>query len=112
MVCRIRPCDVNQTVQLIIARPGGLFLPVGTYGIFVCCGRGSVLCRGEKMVENHVASGDPDGVFKNVFICALPDRCFGRHDCGVRGGVFWKPAGGASDTVLETEDEKTRGQKK
>ena len=43
---------------------------------------------------------------------ALPDRCFGRHDCGVRGGVFWKPAGGASDTVLETEDEKTRGQKK
>lgn len=92
--------------------PGGLFLPVGTYGGFVCCGRGSVLCRGEKMVENHAASGDPDGVFKNVFICALPDRCFGRHDCGMRGGVFWKPAGGASDTVLETEDEKTRGQKK
>ena len=92
--------------------PGGLFLPVGTYGSFVCCGRGSVLCRGEKMVENHAASGDPDGVFKNVFICALPDRCFGRHDCGMRGGVFWKPAGGASDTVLETEDEKTRGQKK
>lgn len=28
--------------------PGGLFLPVGTYGGFVCCGRGSVLCRGEK----------------------------------------------------------------
>ena len=77
--------------------PGGLFLPVGTYGGFVCCGRGSVLCRGEKMVENHAASGDPDGVFKNVFICALPDRCFGRHDCGMRGGVFWKPAGGASD---------------
>ena len=111
MVCRIRPCDVNQTVQLLIARPAD-FLPVGTYGGFVCCGRGSVLCRGEKMVENHAASGDPDGVFKNVFICALPDRCFGRHDCGMRGGVFWKPAGGASDTVLETEDEKTRGQKK
>ena len=84
MVCRIRPCDVNQTVQLIIARPADYSFP----------------------------SGDPDGVFKNVFICALPDRCFGRHDCGMRGGVFWKPAGGAADTVLETEDEKTRGQKK
>ena len=35
-----------------------------------------------------------------------PTDDFGRHDCGVRGGVFWKPAGGASDTVLETEDGK------
>lgn len=62
-------------------------------------------------MENHAASGDPDGVFKNVFICALPDRCFGRHDCGMRGGVFWKPAGGAADTVLETEDEKPEDRK-
>ena len=64
------------------------------------------------MVENHASSGDPDGVFKNVFICTLSDRCFGRHDCGMRSGVFRKPAGSASDTILEREDETIRGQKK
>ena len=29
MVCRIRPCDVNQTVQLIIARPADYSFPSG-----------------------------------------------------------------------------------
>ena len=27
MVCRIRPCDVNQTVQLLIARPADYSFP-------------------------------------------------------------------------------------
>lgn len=29
MICRIRPCDVNQTVQLIIARPADYSFPSG-----------------------------------------------------------------------------------
>ena len=29
MVCRIRPCDVNQTVQLLIARPADYSFPSG-----------------------------------------------------------------------------------
>ena len=32
MVCRIRPCDVNQTVQLIIARPADYSFPSGHTG--------------------------------------------------------------------------------
>ena len=87
MVCRIRPC-------------------------IICIGQCAVFCGKKENGSRNFDSICFNRVFKNVFICALPDRCFGRHDCGMRGGVFWKPAGGASDTVLETEDEKTRGQKK
>ena len=29
MVCRIRPCDVNQTIQLLIARPADYSFPSG-----------------------------------------------------------------------------------
>ena len=29
MVCRIRPCDVNQTVQLLVARPADYSFPSG-----------------------------------------------------------------------------------
>ena len=32
MVCRIRPCDVNQTVQLLIARPADYSFPSGHTG--------------------------------------------------------------------------------
>lgn len=112
MVCRIRPCDVNQTVQLLIARPADYSFPSGHTAASFAAVAALYFAGAEKWWKITLPLANPDGVFKNVFICALPDRCFGRHDCGMRGGVFWKPAGGASDTVLETEDEKTRGQKK
>ena len=32
MVCRIRPCDVNQTIQLLIARPADYSFPSGHTG--------------------------------------------------------------------------------
>ena len=32
------------------------------------------------MVENHAASGDPDGVFKNVFIRSLSNGRFRTFD--------------------------------
>ncbi len=111
MVCRIRPCDVNQTVQLLIARPADYSFRRDIRRLRLLRSRLCIL-PGRKNGGKSRCLGDPDGVFKNVFICALPDRCFGRHDCGMRGGVFWKPAGGASIGSLETEDEKTRGQKK
>ena len=113
MVCRIRPCDVNQTVQLLIARPADYSFPSGHTAASFCCGRGSAYFAGAKNGGKSRCLTAILMAFSRMYLYVhYPTDVLGGMISGMRGGVFWKPAGGASIGSLETEDEKTRGQKK
>ncbi len=61
MVCRIRPCDVNQTVQLLIARPADYSfrrdIPFAAVAALYFAG------------AKNGGNQNPDGVFKKYYMC-------------------------------------------
>ena len=110
MVCRIRPCDVNQTVQLLIARPADYSFRRDIRRLRLLRSRLCIL-PGRKMVENHAASGDPDGVFKNVFILHYPTDVLGGMIVGCAAGYFGNRLAAHPIGSWRQKMKKTRGQK-
>lgn len=45
LVGRIRPCDINTAVQLLVPRPDRFFVPVGAYRSVIHSSYGPLLCR-------------------------------------------------------------------
>ena len=111
MVCRIRPCDVNQTVQLIIARPADYSFPSGHTAASFAAVAALYFAGAKKWWKITLPLAILMAFSRMYLYVHYPTDVLRRRLWGARR-VFWKPAGGASDTVLETEDEKTRGQKK
>ena len=76
MVCRIRPCDVNQTVQLIIARPADYSFPSG----HTMAGFSVPFTFGLKpeMGQCGACAGGSHRLFQNVSLRPLPDGYPGR----------------------------------
>lgn len=87
LFARVRPCDVNQAVQLLIANPGGYSFPSGhTSASFAAA---SVLCFREKRKVAILSSftGSIDRFFKNVSLCTLSDGYCRRYSLGNTDGI-------------------------
>ena len=79
LFARVRPCDVNQAVQLLIANPGGYSFPSGhTSASFAAA---SVLRFREKRKVAVPA------LFKNVSLCTLSDGYCRRYSLGNTDGI-------------------------
>ena len=77
---RIRPCDVNTAVQLLIPKTGGFLFSVGTYGGgFFCGGSGALFVRREKIMEIRTCAGGVYRFFQAVSVRSLSYGYSGRH---------------------------------
>ena len=85
LFARVRPCDVNQAVQLLIANPGGYSFPSGhTSASFAAA---SVLRFREKSGSTGSSTGSIDRFFKNVSLCTLSDGYCRRYSLGNTDGI-------------------------
>ena len=71
-VARIRPCDVNTAVQLLIERPLDYSFPSGHTASSLAAASALYFSRKKLWIP-----GRADFLFKTLFICALSDRCAG-----------------------------------
>ena len=79
LIARIRPCDANTSIQLLIARPHDFSFPSGhTAASFAAVG--ALLFSGEKKLWKPVlVSCSSSCIFTTLLICALSNGYFGRH---------------------------------
>ena len=70
LFARVRPCDINTSIQLLISRP---------YGGFLCFRYGALFFGEAKALESGSFARLRDSVFQIVFICAFSDGYPRRH---------------------------------
>ena len=73
---RIRPCDINTSIQLLVARPDDFFIPSGhTAASFATVA--ALYFAGEKMLwKPALILSCFIAFFKVIFVCALSNRYF------------------------------------
>ena len=75
LVRRIRPCDINDAVRLLIPYPSDYSFPSGHSVLCRCIG--ALFCRGKVPVEGSIGFGSFHCIFQNVFVCTLSNRYSG-----------------------------------
>ena len=75
---RIRPCDINTSIQLLVARPDDFSFPSGhTAASFAAVA--ALYFAGEKMLWKPALILSCFIAFSRLFVCALSNRYFGRY---------------------------------
>lgn len=81
LVGRIRPYDLREGIELMIAGPTDFSFPSGTRLRIVCCG-GCDFCIPQKMGRRRPCFSGSDCVFPPVSVCSLSLRRAGRLAAG------------------------------
>lgn len=90
LIARVRPCDVNTAVQLLVARPDDFSFPSGHTGASFAAVT-ALYADGEQTVYPGSASGGADLVFQAIPVCPLSDRRSGGDPAGSCCRVAWEP---------------------
>lgn len=78
LVGRIRPFDVNTSIQLLVARPHDYSFPSGHSGVLYGSD-GTLPCRRKQDVETGTGTCRADRIFQIISVRTLSDRHFRRN---------------------------------
>lgn len=77
LVRRIRPCDINDAIRLLIPYPSDYSFPSGHTAVSFAAAS-ALYFAGEKVpVEGCIGFGSFHCIFQNVFVCTLSNRYSG-----------------------------------
>ena len=101
LVGRIRPFDVNTSIQLLVARPHDYSFPSGhTAASFTAA---MAPCRREQDVETGTGTCRADRIFQIIPVRTLSDRHFGRNYNWMHCGLYRISIGRRHASTFEME---------
>ena len=117
LVRRIRPFDVNTSIQLLVARPHDYSFPsghtaasftAGTYSRIFCFGYCVISRRRKEALETGTGTCRADRIFQIIPVRTLSDRHFGRNYNWMHCGLYRISIGRRRAPTFEMETVKIR----